>query len=227
MLSKPGLVLQHGDDGPPARFGEWLRERGLEFVVHPAWEQPPPDPRDFAFVASLGSESSAGEVDGWVADEIAALGAAVEADVPVLGLCFGGQALSVVLGGGIEVLATPEIGWVPVQSADPLVPATHWLQYHFDLMHLPPGAEALAHSPAGLAAFRHGRHLGLQFHPEVNADLLDLWARTDPKLPSTGITAEDLAAQSRQYAEAARGHAFALFDAWLAGLVAAPAGDRA
>jgi len=226
MLSKPGLVLQHGDDGPPARFGDWLRARGLEFVVHPAWEQPPPDPGDFAFVASLGSESSAGETDGWVADEIAALRAAVEADVPVLGLCFGGQALSVALGGGVDVLTTPEIGWVPVRSVDPLVPAGHWLQYHFDLMHLPLGARALAHSPAGLAAFRHGRHLGLQFHPEVDAELLDLWARTDPKLPSTGVTVEELAAQSQAHAEAALEQAFALFDGWL-GLVAEPAADRA
>jgi GMP synthase-like glutamine amidotransferase len=227
MLSKPGLVLQHGDDGPPARLGDWLRQRGLEFVVHPAWEHPPPDPREFAFVASLGSESSAGETDGWVADELAALRTAVQADVPVLGLCFGGQALSLALGGGIEVLPTPEIGWVPVQSSDPLVPAGHWLQYHFDLMHLPPGARALAHSPAGLAAFRHGRHLGLQFHPEVDAELVERWARTDPKLPATGITVEDLAAQSRAHADAALGQAFALFDGWLAGLGAAPAAGRA
>lgn len=226
MLSKPGLVLQHGDDGPPARFGEWLRERGLEFVVHPAWEQPPPDPGGFAFVASLGSESSAGQTDGWVPDEIAALGSAVEADVPVLGLCFGAQALSVALGGGIDVLSTPEIGWVPVRSVDPLVPGGHWLQYHFDLMRLPPGADALAHSPAGLAAFRHGRHLGLQFHPEADAGLVDRWARLDPKLPATGITAADLAAQSRRHAEAARAQAFALFDAWLEGLVGTPDGDR-
>jgi GMP synthase-like glutamine amidotransferase len=223
MLSKPGLVLQHGDDGPPARFGEWLRDRGVEFVIHPAWEQPPPDPRDFTFVASLGSESSAGETDGWVVDEIAALRAAVAADVPVLGLCFGGQALSVALGGGVEVLTTPEIGWVAVESVDPLVPPGHWLQYHFDLMHLPPGARPLAHSPAGLAAFRHGRHLGLQFHPEVDAELVDLWARTDPKLPGTGVTVADLAAQSAAHAAAARGQAFALFDGWLHGLVVAGA----
>jgi GMP synthase-like glutamine amidotransferase len=227
MLSKPGLILQHGDDGPPARFGEWLCARGLEFVVHRAAQQPPPDPGDFAFVASLGSETSAGETEGWVVDEIAALRAAVEADVPVLGLCFGGQALSVALGGGVHVMDTPEIGWVPVESFDPLVPGGHWLQYHFDLMHLPPGGEPLARSPAGLAAFRHGRHLGLQFHPEADAELVDLWARLDPKLPSVGITVDDLAAQSEAHAEPALSQAFALFDGWLQRLVAEPAAGRA
>src|ERR1700751_1541649 len=203
MLSKPGLILQHGDDGPPARFGEWLRARGLPFVVHPAWEQPPPDPREFSFVASLGSENSAGETDGWVADEIAALRRALDADVPILGLCFGGQALSVALGGGVDVLPAPEIGWIGVDSFDSVVPAGRWLQYHFDRMHLPPGAQELARSPAGLAAFRHGRHLGLQFHPEADAGLVELWARPDPKLPATGITVEELAAQSRTYSEPA------------------------
>ena len=222
MLSKPGLILQHGDDGPPARFGDWLSERGLPFVVHEAWREPPPDPRDFSFVASMGSEHSAGETDGWVAAEIASLRAAIASDVPVLGLCFGGQALSVALGGGIEVLPAPEIGWIYVQSIDPVVPGGHWLQYHFDLMHLPPGGQELARSPAGLAAFRHGRHLGLQFHPEADAGLVDVWARTDPKLPSTGISVEELAAQSELHAEAARRQAFRLFDRWLESSLAEP-----
>lgn len=215
MLSKPGLILQHGHDGPPARLGDWLRARGLPFVVHPANEQPPPDLRDYSFVASLGSEQSAGETDGWVAAEIASLREAVDADVPVLGLCFGGQALSAALGGGIDVLPAPEIGWIAVESLDPAIPGGRWLQYHFDLMRLPPGAQELARSPAGLAAFRHGRHLGLQFHPEVDGELVERWARTDPKLGSTGITVAELAAQSEAHAGPAREQAFRLFDRWL------------
>lgn len=226
MLSKPGLILQHGDDGPPARFGEWLSERGVPFVIHHSWREPPPDLSDYAFVASLGSECSAADTDGWVPGEIGALRAAIEADVPVLGLCFGGQALSAALGGGIRVLERPEIGWISVRSSDPEIPEGPWLQYHFDLMELPPGAESLAESPAGLSAFRHGRHLGLQFHPEADAALVDQWARTDPKLPATGITVEDLAAQSAAHAAAARSQAFRLFDGWFERALAVPAPTR-
>lgn len=214
MLSKPGLILMHGEDGPPARLAEWLDERGLPYVVHPVWEQPPPDPTDFSFVASLGSERSAGESDGWVVQEIDALRRAVAAGVPVLGLCFGGQALSAALGGGIRVLTRPEIGWLRLESLDPVIPPGPWLQYHCDLMLLPPGARALARSPAGLAAFRHGRHLGLQFHPEVDAAVVDRWARQDPKLADGGITADELAAQTADHVEAARPRAFRLFDSW-------------
>lgn len=215
MLSKPGLILQHGDDGPPARFGDWLRERGLPFDVHPIWHQPPPDPRDFAFVASLGSECSAAETDGWVPTEIAMLREAVAADIPVLGLCFGGQALSVALGGGIGVLEVPEIGWIAVDSLDPAIPDGPWLQYHRDYIELPPGALELARSPAGPAAFRYGRHLGLQFHPEADAELVDGWARIDPKLPEAGVTVQELAEQSAEFAPQALQQAYRLFDDWL------------
>jgi GMP synthase-like glutamine amidotransferase len=213
-VSKPGLILQHGLDGPPARFAEWLSDRGISFVVHQADERPAPDPADYAFVASLGSECSAATTDGWVPDEIETLRHAVAADVPVLGLCFGGQALSLALGGGTEVLGTPEIGWLAVRSEDDEIPTGPWLQYHYELMQVPPGARELARSPAGVAAFRHGRHLALQFHPEADGAMLAGWARSDPKLKATQITPEQLDAQSALHSEAARSRAFVLFDRW-------------
>jgi GMP synthase-like glutamine amidotransferase len=213
-VSKPGLILQHGLDGPPARFAEWLTDRGIPFVTHRTDEMLAPDPVDFAFVASLGSECSAGGTDGWVPGELETLRQAVAADVPVLGLCFGGQALSLALGGGTEALATPEIGWLAVHGGGDEVPTGPWLQYHYELMQVPPGAQELAHSPAGVAAFRHGRHLALQFHPEADAALLSGWARSDPKLGASGITPEQLDAQSALHSEAARTQAFALFDRW-------------
>jgi GMP synthase-like glutamine amidotransferase len=217
VLSKPGLVLQHGDDGPPARLGEWLAERKLPFLAHRVWVSPPPDPTDFSFVVSLGSERSATDSGlAWVGQEIAALRRAVEAEVPVLGLCFGGQALAVALGGGVRPLEKPEIGWIPVLSFDEAIPSGPWLQYHYELMIPPDGAHELARSPAGPAAFRSGPHLGVQFHPEADGPLSDRWARTDPSLPTAGITAAQLAAQSAIHAQPARGHAFRMFDAWLA-----------
>jgi GMP synthase-like glutamine amidotransferase len=135
LTPKPGLVLPHSEHGPLARLGEWLRERALPFAVHRVREQALPGPREFAFVVSLGSEQSAGASEpAWVSQEIAALRAAVQARVPVLELCFGGQALSVALGGGSEPLASPEIGWIVVESVDRAVPGGPWLQYHRELM---------------------------------------------------------------------------------------------
>jgi GMP synthase-like glutamine amidotransferase len=216
-VSRPGLVLQHGPDGPPARLAEWMNERELPFEVHRTWEQALPDPTEYGFVVSLGSKHSANETDPeWIPREIAALRAAVSSDVPVLGVCFGGQALSVALGGGSDTLPVPEIGWIPVESVDGAVPGGPWMQHHTELMRVPPGARELARSPAGPAAFRFGSHLGLQFHPEVDAALVDVWARTGSELADVGLTPEDLAAQSALHAPGARAQAFRLFDAWLA-----------
>jgi GMP synthase-like glutamine amidotransferase len=217
-MPKPGLVLQHSDNGPPARLGEWLSARGVPFVVRRVWEELPPDPAEFAFVISLGSRFSAtGTQPPWVPHELAALRAAVEHDVPVLGLCFGAQALSVVLGGGSDLLTRPEIGWIEVDSLDQIVPSGPWLQFHSEQMRVPPGGRELARSPAGPAVFRHGRHMGVQFHPEADAALAELWGQTHPELPEAGLTRADLACQSEVYAGPAHALAFRLFDAWIAG----------
>jgi GMP synthase-like glutamine amidotransferase len=210
------LILQHSENGPPARLAEWLREHEIPFVVHPVWERPLPDPAGFAFVVSLGSRYSAEATEpAWIPRELSALRAAIEHDIPVLGFCFGAQALSVVLGGGIDVLARPEIGWIAVESFDGAVPTGPWLQFHSEQLRIPPGARELARSPAGPAVFRHGHHMGVQFHPEADASLAELWGRTHPELPEAGITRADLARQSEAHAEPARELAFRLFDAWI------------
>jgi GMP synthase-like glutamine amidotransferase len=218
LSAKPGLIFQHGSAGPPVRVSEWLDERGLPYVIHHAGKDAQPSPADFAFVISLGSQHSAAASDpAWVPDEIAALRAAVDADVPVLGLCFGGQALSLALGGGVDRLATPEIGWFSIDAVDDAVPAGPWLMMHTEQMRVPRGAVELARSPAGPAAFSHGPHLGVQFHPEVDVERVAVWAEKDPGLAAVGLTPDELVAQSEQHAPAAREQAFRLFDRWLAG----------
>ena len=223
MLSKPGLILQHETGGPPARFADWLRDRGVEYELHAVWERPSlPDPREFEFVVSLGSERSAGETSGWVPVEIAMLREAIAADVPVFGMCFGGQALAVALGGSVDVLDVPEIGWIAVETDDPTIPGGPWVHHHHDRIELPAGADQIARTPVGPAAFRRGRHLGLQFHPEADAELLEDWVRHDARFAETGLTVDDVAEQGCEFSPGARELAYRLFDGWLASLTQGP-----
>ena len=219
--SKPALIFQHGRLGPPAYLAQWLEERGLPYVVHRAGEDPPVALSDFAFVVSLGSEHSATSTDlDWVGIEIEALRAAVDAEVPVLGLCFGGQALSLALGGGVDVLERPEIGWFPVETSDAdSVPEGPWLMWHVEQLRVPPGGRVLARSAAGPAAVSVGPHLLLQFHPEIDAEVIAGWAEHDEHLADAGLTADEIVAQSEVHAPEVREHAFRLFDRWLAGAV--------
>jgi GMP synthase-like glutamine amidotransferase len=218
-MSARALILQHGDWGPPGVLAEWADARGIGFDVHHAehsGDLPPLNGQ--AFVASLGSPHNPSDIDvPQVQAEMAWLRQAIEHDVPVLGLCFGGQALAAALGGTIERAPQAELGWCAIRSRVPdEVPEGPWLQWHYDRFTLPPGAEQLAESDAGVQAFRHGRHLGVQFHPESTIEIVRLWALSDrDRLGALGIEdGEALLERGRHHAAAARDAAFRLFDAF-------------
>jgi GMP synthase-like glutamine amidotransferase len=223
-----GLVLQTQTDAPAGLLSGWADKRG--FVLETfrvdgggAW----PDPRAFDFVVALGSSASAaGGGPAWVTRVVEFIRAADAADVPVLGICFGAQALAAALGGCVRKLTTPEVGWVTVSSNDAdRIPAGPWMAWHEDGFTLPPLAYELASNDFGVQAFCHCRHLGVQFHPEVTAAIVCDWSRTDHEdMERAGVTAEDL--DPTPHAEAAAHAAEILFDGFAAraGLVAVASG---
>ncbi len=219
-MSAPALFLQHGEDGPPGLLADWARERGIPFVVHRVDLDPGnlPEIRDQPFIVSLGSDRSPNDRDvAEVAAELELLERAVACGIPVLGVCYGAQALAVVLGGIVERAPEPELGWHHVESHAPeWIPEGPWLQWHYDRFTLPPGARVLARSARALQAFAHGPHLGLQFHPESTVEIVAGWARSDAKrLVELGIEdGERLADAGRDHVRAARAAAFKLFDAF-------------
>lgn len=215
----PPLILQHEASTPADLLGEWLRERGISHETVPVWEEgPPTDPRGRPWICSLGSDQTPGRSGSpaWVDAEVAFLRSALDAGVPVLGLCFGGQALAVAAGGDVHPAQPPAAGWAEVETAEPaLIPAGPWLHFHYDQLEPPPGAIELARSPAGVAAFRVGRSLGLQFHPETGPAVAARWAESESdRLDGMGIDPTGVAAGGERLGERPRELAFALFDAW-------------
>jgi GMP synthase-like glutamine amidotransferase len=218
MTSRRALVLEHEPDAPAALLAEWAADRGVPIEVVPAGA-PIPDPAGRPFVVALGSEASAyDDAVPWLPAERTALDRALAAGVPVLGICFGAQHLARALGGTVGPAVRPEVGWMAIETFDPaVVPPGPWLQWHRDAFTVPPGAELLAQSEVSPQAFRHGPHLGVQFHPEVTAAVVADWARGYPEsVARAGTSVEAVLAGTEAWADDARRRARALFDAFLA-----------
>jgi len=208
---KPVLIRQHVESAPPGLLGAWLDARGLAYEVDRSWVSARlPDPADYSSVASLGHDRMAGDTHvPAVAAERALLARAVEREVPVLGLCYGGQVLAAVLGAQVGPAPEPELGWREIETDDPgVVPPGPWLEWHYERFCTPPGATELARTADAPQAFRYGPHVGVQFHPEATVEIVEGWARAD------GVDHVDLSAPRRQR-EAAASAAFSLFDGFL------------
>ena len=174
------LILQHEEPTPPGFLAEWLDRQGAEVdIVRIDLEERIPDAREYDMIASLGSEFAAfDDTKPFIPREAQLLRQATDADIPVLGLCFGGQLLARVLGGRSFRSDRSEIGWLRVRTKDAeLVAEGPWFQWHFDTFTVPPGARLIADSDVGPQAYVYGRSLGLQFHPEVTPEIMDSWVR--------------------------------------------------
>jgi len=115
-------------------------------------------------------------ISGWIGAELDWLRAADAAGIPVLGICFGAQALTAALGGEVEAAPCGEVGWTTVETLDPdLIEPGPWLEFHHDRCLPPPGARLLARNEVCAQAFTIGPHLAVQFHPEVDAAQVTRW----------------------------------------------------
>jgi GMP synthase-like glutamine amidotransferase len=188
--------LQHSATDVPGVLGDHLGGLGLAVTTHRADHGATalPGSGSFDLLVVLGSIESA--TDGsvpWIAPERRLVAASVEHDVPVLGVCFGGQLLAQVLGGAVSRAVRPEVGWRRLDTIDPSrVPAGPWLDWHEDAFTCPPGAEPVARTDVSLHAFVQGPHTGLQFHPEVTRTVVEAWigdARERAHLPDEEVEA--------------------------------------
>ena len=213
------LILQHEDPTPPGHVTEWLASHDARVETFRIdLEDREVDPKDHDLIVSLGSEFAAfDDSKPFVPREARLMSAAMEHEVPVLGLCFGGQMLARVLGGEVFRGPESEIGWLPVRSKDPdLVPEGPWFQWHFDSFTVPPGATSIAESNVGPQAFVAGRSLGLQFHPEVTTEIMDDWVREyRHELDGDGVDPDSLLEETNRRATESRRMALQLFERFL------------
>jgi GMP synthase-like glutamine amidotransferase len=211
------LVVEHGRHAPAGLLADWAATRSLviQTVALHAGAPLPAEP-DFAAVVVLGSELTAyDDTVPWLAVELAFIERTLAASVPVLGICFGAQALARVLGARLYRLAEPEIGWAQVASRSPGLAEGPWLSWHLDAFDLPPGAAEIAANSVCVQGFSYGPHAGVQFHPEATQAIAASWVQLVAPL-GEDVTRPLFRASDGAWQRAA-GHAPALFSAWLDG----------
>jgi GMP synthase (glutamine-hydrolysing) len=191
--NRPVLVLQNLTPDGPAYLGTWLKEQGVAYDVFnsEAGEEYPDSIRGYRALALLGGEMSANDDLPSLRRAERLILEAMDADVPVIGHCLGGQLMARALGAKVVTSPSPEIGWQTIDVADSAV-AAEWFgrdrqrvvyHWHNESFELPAGAELLAGSAAcPHQAFSIGKHLAMQFHVELDEMKLADWsASLDPE----------------------------------------------
>lgn len=220
-------VIQNIADPDTGWLGETLDSAAVGTRVVRAFAgESLPRPEEVAALVVLGGPQGAYEHDRYpyLADEQRLLEKADEAGVPVLGICLGAQLLAAALGGRAFATGDVEVGYPPAAltaagERDPVLreldgPVLAW---HRDTFELPPGAELLAVSDRYPFAFRRGRAIGLQFHPEASPQMLSRWLRRTPteRLERDGIDPDQWLRDAESVATSARSVSSRLFTAWL------------
>jgi GMP synthase-like glutamine amidotransferase len=215
------LVLRHHDEDHSGLIGEALEARDFEIdlrMMNEASATPSLDGYDIFVI--LGSKSAVydREVEAaWFHREMELIAEAGHRDLPILGICFGAQALCLHHGGVVERSTEPEIGWYTIDAVNGSnIASGPWFEFHFDRCTLPADAQLWATSPRAVQAFAVGRNVGVQFHPEVDhVQLADWFAGGVEEARDFGIDTDALLAETKAETPAARERAADLVDLFL------------
>ena len=178
------LILRHHLEDSPGLIGEAFESRGFELDVVLIDEHSASPLLDgFDVMVILGSKCAVYDHEietSWFGRELALIGEADRRGLPILGICFGAQALCRHFGGEVRRAPDGEVGWFEIDVLPGVELARGpWFEFHFDHCTLPDTATLWATSPRAVQAFAIGRHVGVQFHPEIDEAQLKEWLASD------------------------------------------------
>ena len=184
------LLVQNTKSEGSGYLGKLLADDGFDIISVNAKHEKIPENK-FSFVVILGAPQSANDDLLYLREEQKLIKNYVENDIPVLGICLGSQLIAKTFGAKVYTGLKKEIGFyhdlmIPDHSKlfhgfkNPFT-VFHW---HGDTFDLPDGATQLVLSKNySNQAFQYKSAVGLQFHLEVNEDMVNLWLdKTEEKL---------------------------------------------
>ncbi len=184
------LFVQNTRIEGPGYLGDLLKEDGFDIHSVNAKHEKLPE-KEYSLVVILGAPESANDELPYLQEEQRLIKKSVEKNTPLLGICLGSQLIAKTFGGKVYGGAKKEIGFykdlVPEANSslfsgfDNPFTVFHW---HGDTFDLPEGALRLVRSKNyENQAFQFQSAVGLQFHLEVNEEMVNLWLdKTEEKL---------------------------------------------
>jgi len=231
---KPVAIFRHFPIEGPGYLATFLDAHAIpwQLVRIDAGEALPAGIDQFSGLAFMGGPMSVNDDLPWIAPALALIRQALASDIPVLGHCLGGQLMAKALGGVVSRSPVKEFGWGEVSVADNPI-AREWFgnQSEFESFHwhgetftLPAAATRLLSSRyCENQAFALGKHLAMQCHVEMTAEMVTTWCEagsgetnggSGPPVQSAQAMQQDLADR----VAALNGIARRLYTKWVSGL---------
>ncbi|HGY10921.1 MAG TPA: type 1 glutamine amidotransferase, partial [Desulfobacterales bacterium] len=150
MPLMPIWIIRHVDHERLGHIPSILDELKLPYhSISLSLNDPLPNLDEVSGIISMGGPMSAYDKDQhhWIEKEEAFLRSAHERDIPILGICLGGQILAQAFGAKIHKTPKCELGWLPLTKTgnqnNPLLKnldLPDFFQLHYDVFDLPGGA---------------------------------------------------------------------------------------
>jgi GMP synthase (glutamine-hydrolysing) len=228
---KPVLCVRNDPDDTLGITAAVLGEAGVPLVRLDAFEAEVrwPDLEEIGGLIVFGGEMNVDETERhpYLLTQRELMRRAVDAGMPVLGICLGAQMMARAFDARVYRAPVRELGFKPVRvtdvgQGDVLLRAFQTgdrvFQWHEDTFDLPAGAELLvAGDDVPIQAFRIGtRAWGVQFHLEVDADGVEAWLRVaEPTLSRVWKrTSDEVREELRIYLDAQQQRSRALLAAF-------------
>jgi GMP synthase-like glutamine amidotransferase len=230
---KSVVVFRHAAHEGPGYFADFLNRQHIphKLVRVDAGDPVPKSLDGISGLVFMGGPMSVNDPLAWIPQVIRLVQTAIEADIPVLGHCLGGQLMAKALGAPVTRNPVKEIGWYPVSVAESAV-ARAWLgdlpstfevyHWHGETFAIPAGAtRILASTHCANQGFVLGKHLALQCHIEMTPALIADWVReVDGELkPSPTVQGgEEMLRDVESRTRALHRVADTFYENWLRGL---------
>ena len=218
------LVLQHLERERPGLFVNLAKDRGFNVCTFRLdLGDSLPELRNGDLLLVLGGPMGIRDIGTstypWLIEEVSLIKDALNQGVGIIGVCLGAQLLAYAAGGNVEILQEEishrplaEIGWDNIfpQSLENRCKLTTFLGYPFPVLHwhgdrilLPNTAKLIASScrckeqlfSIGSLAY------GLQFHVEIDDEMVNTWISEDQKFISSTLGADGQSILKQQQKE--------------------------